>query len=79
MTPPDFEKMAHDIAMSVPIVRGAAFILHRAHIANQLREVWNARGAADLAALDATVTYTKVASFEGSRRQTWGAIRELDR
>ncbi len=49
---PDFEKMAHAIAMSVPAVTGAAFVLHRTHIAEQLRLVWNARGAADIIAID---------------------------
>jgi hypothetical protein len=49
---PDFEKMAHAIVMSVPAVMGATVALHRAHIAEQLRLVWNARGAVDISALE---------------------------
>jgi hypothetical protein len=53
---PDFEQIAHSIAMSVPTVTGQAFILHRTHIAQQLRAIWNARGAADVATIETTLS-----------------------
>jgi hypothetical protein len=81
---PDFEQIAHSIAMSVPMVTGEKFILHRTHIAEQLRQVWNARGAADLETIQTTLsTATGVTAaalyVENLVKSLVRAISQLDR
>jgi hypothetical protein len=49
------------------------------YIAEQLRFVWNARGAADLDAIDSAVAYTKDGIVTGARHQIARAIRTVDR
>lgn len=70
---PDFRKMALDLTWTVDNIAAITAI------EEQLRLVWNARGAADLAKIDATVTYTTSGRVEGSRKQLDHAIRSLDR
>jgi hypothetical protein len=65
---PDFEQMAHAIASSVLPVQGATFILHREHIAEQLRFIWNARGAADIATIDAALPGASVKTLDALLR-----------
>lgn len=72
---PDFEKMAHDIVMSVPAVMNTTFILHREHIAQQLRFVWNARGKADRAVIDNAADTDPLALWAPPIRR---AIQSLD-
>ena len=81
---PDFEKIAHSIAMTVPMVTGETFVMLRAHIADQLRKVWNARGVADLAMIDTTLTnavgVTAAAPYVENLVENLGrAISQLDR
>jgi hypothetical protein len=71
----DFEKMAHAIVMSVPALMGATVALHRAHIAEQLRLVWNARGAVDIATLETAYSSESPPSMKTLDR----AIRAQDR
>lgn len=76
---PDFAKMAHDIVMSVPAIRGAVFILHREHIAAQLRLIWNARGAVDVAAVAETMQYYLYSSDAAIVQTLDGTLKNLDR
>lgn len=48
-------------------------------VAEQLRLVWNARGAADLATIEATITYALSASAPGLVSYLDRALRSLDR
>lgn len=50
----------------------------RDQIAEQLLQVWNARGAADLDAIDSALAYTKDGLVAGARHQIANAIRTLD-
>jgi hypothetical protein len=50
-----------------------------AAIAEQLRLVWNARGATDLNAIDSAVAYTKDGIVTGARHQIARALQSVDR
>jgi len=63
--PPDFDQIARRL------IATTTGVIER-EVVEQLRQVWNARGAADLEALDATIPFTK----DGLITR---AIRSLDR
>lgn len=77
---PDFEQIAHRIAMSLPGAIGPPFVLLREHIWKELRLAWNARGAADLVALEASLA-SQVGATEAGRigKNLNRALRALDR
>lgn len=84
MPEPDFEQLARLIGEETGAARldeweYGTFDRALAMIAEQLRQVWNARGAADLAALDATMPYTADGVIVGVRSGVVRAIRRLDR
>jgi hypothetical protein len=62
--PPDFDQLAQDLLYS-----GHPELLKASEIAEQLRQVWNARGAMDVAVLDAY----------GDTRHLAAHLRTLDR
>ena len=75
---PDFDKIAHRVAMSLPGAIGAPYVVLREHIAQELRLMWNARGAADIAKMDA-VLYTDGTSWPGLAPLLDRALRSLNR
>jgi hypothetical protein len=70
MPEPDFDQLTVDLATRA----GRGDILP--HIKDALRQVWNARGAADMAAIDTTDPLPDPASDFGNIAR---AIRSLDR
>jgi hypothetical protein len=81
---PDFKQIAHlivdvaytDDGQTARDVKAAL----EAGIAAQLRVVWNARGAADLAAIETALTATMGATVAGPvLKHLDRAVRELDR
>lgn len=65
---PDFERIAAPLAEYADDTR-------RKHIAEQLRLIWNARGAADIAKIDASLGERGLANAANLGR----ALRSLDR
>ena len=79
---PDFDQIACRLHETVGCDHGTdaeTVAAQVAMIVEQLRQVWNARGAADLEAIDAHVTYDMGGHVEGSRRGIERALRSLDR
>lgn len=84
---PDFESIARGLIAGLPIPQGAEVAVHGcavaevvASIVKQLREVWNARGAADLKAVeDRLATLTGWITSEPYRQHLAEAIKEQDR
>jgi hypothetical protein len=77
---PDFEQMARTFLDGIDeaFTRADADKLVRV-TAEQLRQVWNARGAADLQAIDAGAPYSRDGLHVDVRQQIGGVIRQLDR
>lgn len=69
---PDFDRIAAPLAEYADDTR-------RKQIAEQLRLMWNARGAADLAKIEATITYTMSGPDDGLVKHLDRALRSLDR
>ena len=70
---PDFDQMAHDICQRIwgnDILESTPAVTLM--LADQLRQVWNARGAADIATV-------KAAYLTAPLDHVIGAIRSLDR
>lgn len=79
---PDFEQLAqtliHEAAMVVGALQADTDCLPaRRSIDNLLRQVWNARGAADLAAVKSTVS--DMVSLKVNQRNLAVVLRALDR
>jgi len=72
---PDFKKLAHDIAATILSHRDDFVVTANAgYVEEQLRLVWNARGAADIAKIEADVSLEDVYVKNLDR-----ALRSLDR
>lgn len=67
---PDFDRLADVCLARVYEVRDKGLIAEHGVVVEQLRQVWNARGAADCAKAEATI---------GSAVVLTSAIRSLDR
>ena len=75
--PPDFEQLAQDLAETIRGERTDRDMERR--LAEQLRQVWNARGAADIAKLE-WVFDPEVPSYGPPSMKTLDrALRSLDR
>ena len=75
---PDFEQIAKRIASAIPsaITRG----LVELEVAEQLRVIWNARGASDIAQLEAILTGLMGSTAAGPYVKNLDrALRRLDR
>jgi hypothetical protein len=71
---PDFDQIAQDLLLKCDDEAG------RRHVAAQLRQVWNARGAADLQQIDVSLTSQMGATASGPYvRNLEREIRKLDR
>jgi len=73
---PDFDRIAREVVSLLQTQESDQF---PDMVAEQLRLVWNARGAADMATIDATITYTLSMADAGLMKQLDRAIRILDR
>jgi hypothetical protein len=70
---PDFDQIAAPLAEYADDTR-------RKHIAEQLRQVWNARGAADLAKIETELSILMGATMAGPYVKNLDrALRKLDR
>jgi len=75
---PNFDQIAKSLLLQVAKDLVQTSLAHN-HVVEQLRLIWNARGAADLATIDATITYTLSMADAGLMKQLDRAIRILDR
>ena len=75
---PDFDQIATRVTSSIPIIVTRELVAH--DIAEQLRLVWNARGAADIVKLEATLATLMGGNASGPYVKTLDqALRTLDR
>lgn len=75
---PDFDRIADVCLARVYEVRKKGLIAEHSVVAEQLRQVWNARGAADISKVDAEL-YADGTSRNGFSTMLDRAIRTLDR
>jgi hypothetical protein len=78
---PDFKKLAQDVAAQILSHRDPQHFVvveNAGLIEEQLRLVWNARGAADIAKIEATL-YADGTSRTGVDKMLDQALRSLDR
>jgi hypothetical protein len=80
---PDFKKLAHEIAAQILSHRDDQHVVVVAiaeDLEEQLRQVWNARGAADLAKIESELTSQMGATASGPYLKNLDrALRSLDR
>jgi hypothetical protein len=90
MEPPDFEQIARESWQGNPTgfvqmghheghKQDVIFVPSQESIAEKLREVWNARGAADLQAIEAALDFAGDAYADLHLQDQRRAIRKLDR
>jgi hypothetical protein len=70
--PPDFEQIAKRVLLTVTDITDPHYCGSVTQIAEQLRQVWNARGAADIATIDADLP-------GASTKQLARVLHRLDR
>jgi hypothetical protein len=77
---PDFDQMAERLVDRIWSAAAAhPEIAAPPDVVEVLRQVWNARGAADMDAIDAQLAYSPEGIVVGVRQQIDRAIRTLDR
>ena len=78
---PDFKKLAHDIAATILSHRDDFVVTANAgYVEEQLRLVWNARGAADIAKLQTELSMLMGSTMAGPYVSNLDrALRTLDR
>lgn len=75
--PPDFDRLADVCLARVYEVRSKGLIAEHSVVAEQLRQVWNARGAADTTKINAVLADRSIPVLSNTVLDR--ALRKLDR